>query len=192
MKATDNLITDHTTIERLLDCLDQAVVRLTEPSALEARHLLEATDFIEHFADQHHHYKEEHILFQALTDRGMPQQGSPVAVMLHEHDQARSYTRDLRAAAERMADGDESARTDAAQAATGYSQLLRQHIFKENNILFPLANQIISSDDVDAIDEEFEQFNQQAQQQDIRQTCLALLDDLEKVLKGSQETPNKL
>lgn len=183
MKTTDNLIDDHSNIERLLDCLDEAVNRLSQAGGVEAKHLLEATDFIEHFADGHHHYKEEHILFEALTDRGMPRQNSPVAVMLYEHDQARHYTRELRAAAERLAAGDDAAREDAAEAASGYSQLLRQHIFKENNILFPMANQIIAEDDYPVIDEALDRFVEQDQQQEIRRTCLALLDDLENILK---------
>ena len=54
---------------------------------------LDGVDFIRNYADRFHHAKEEDVLFEALVDNGMPQENSPVAAMLMEHDQGRSFVR---------------------------------------------------------------------------------------------------
>ena len=63
--------------------------------------------------------------------------------MLAEHVAARAFTRGMGAAAERLAAGDASSAYEVVANASGYVELLRQHIQKENSILFPLAGHII-------------------------------------------------
>lgn len=66
--------------------------------------------------------------------------------MLHEHELGRASVRQMAGALER---GEWSAFADAAEE---YVQLLRQHIFKENNVLFRMADGCLhAEDDADAV-----------------------------------------
>jgi hemerythrin-like domain-containing protein len=143
VKATEILMDEHRVIERVLGVLEIAARRAARGDPVRPDLFLEAADFIMNFADGSHHRKEEGVLFKVMVDAGMPLEGGPIAVMLSEHEQARAYTRSLREAAERWQQGDDLGRQQTAQAATSYAMLLRQHIAKEDRILFPMADQAI-------------------------------------------------
>lgn len=108
-------------------------------------------DFLREFADKCHHGKEEGLLFPALIEAGMPEQGGPVSVMLHEHEQGR----ELVAAMDRASTGVIDARA-FAQAAAAYVEHMRAHIAKENDVLFPMADRILGSAVLDRLNEDFE------------------------------------
>lgn len=156
MKPTDTLRAEHRVIERVLGAVEAAARRLDAGRALDAAFFVLASDFIRGFADGCHHRKEEGILFPALQAAGIPSEGGPIAVMLHEHDLGRQFTAVMRAAAEKLQAGDTSARDDVVRAATAYASLLRQHIAKEDNILFMMADRVLDADAQARIAEEFE------------------------------------
>jgi hemerythrin-like domain-containing protein len=105
---------------------------------------VDAADFIAGFADGCHHRKEEGVLFGAMVAAGMPQDGGPIAVMLEEHEQGRRYTRGLRDGVKRWQEGDAEGRRILVSNAKGYVALLRDHIMKEDDVLFPMAAQMIA------------------------------------------------
>ena len=110
---------------------------------MRAGFFLDAADLIKGFADGCHHKKEEGVLFEAMVGAGLPRQGGPIPVMLAEHEQGRAFTRGMRDAANRLAAGNGAPAADVVNDARGYAALLRQHMQKENGILFPLADQVI-------------------------------------------------
>ena len=143
MQATDILMQEHAVILRVIGALEIETERLAAGQDVRPGFFLDAADFIKGFADGCHHQKEEGVLFEAMVGAGLPRQGGPIPVMLAEHEQAASFTRGMRDAANRLAAGDASARTEVVINARGYAALLRQHIQKENGILFPMADQVI-------------------------------------------------
>ncbi len=156
MQATDTLSSDHRLIERVLAALDRAAERLERGEAVAPQFFLDAARFIQGFADGCHHGKEEGVLFPTMAANGLPTEGGPIAVMLHEHERGRAYTAGLREAAEQLAAGDASASAAVAANARAYASLLRQHIYKEDNILFPMASRVIPSDQHDDVMRRFE------------------------------------
>ncbi len=143
MKATDELKSEHRVIERVLASLETMARRLEAGESVRPQFFTDAADFIKGFADGCHHHKEEGVLFPALMGAGMPKEQGPIAVMLSEHEQGRTLARNMRAAAERLAEGEPSTAAAVAENARGYAALLRQHIFKEDNVLFNLAEQVL-------------------------------------------------
>ncbi len=127
----DELMQDHRIIEQVLSTLEQT----GSPHSLSFYE--QAIDFITNFADGHHHEKEENRLFPALAAEGMPTQGGPIACMLHEHEEGRAHVARMRQA---VAASDASA---AARAGASYAALLREHIAKEDNILFQMARDML-------------------------------------------------
>ena len=145
MKAdiTKTLVDEHRLILRMIALLEKNATRTLEGNYLNWQFYLDGIDFIRQYADCFHHAKEEDVLFKALVDNGMPKENSPVAAMLMEHDQGRSFVRAMESAVHEAQAG----RTDTYQAivdnALGYAALLRDHIGKEDDILYPLAERVI-------------------------------------------------
>lgn len=146
MQATALLKSEHEVIERVLDMLEQSVRRIQSDQPLPDGFAVWAVDFVRNFADGCHHAKEENVLFPLLERRGIPRVGGPIGCMLHEHELGRECVKRMAQAVDR---GEWNA---FAAAAADYAPLLRQHIFKENNVLFRLAEGCLSpEDDADAV-----------------------------------------
>jgi len=156
MKPTEILMQEHRLIEQVLDCLEDAAGRLEDGENVSPEFFLDAANFVAGFADRCHHQKEEDILFVAMVARGMSKDAGPVAVMLHEHEQGRRFTAGFRSAAEQMKTGDVEAAADVVRNVFDFVNLLREHIMKEDNVLFPMAEQVIPADDMQQMSEQFQ------------------------------------
>ena len=151
-KAIEELKHDHDAILSSLSILDAMVVRLGTAAAPTAEALRSYLGFLKEFADKCHHGKEEGILFPALTAAGLPSQGGPVGVMLQEHVEGRALIREMEKAAAGAVDA-----AAFSKAARGYAELLRAHISKENDVLFPMAERLLPAPQLEAIKGKFVQ-----------------------------------
>lgn len=143
MKAIDVLMDEHRVIERVLISLEAEADRLAHGETVRPGFFLDAADFASGFADKCHHQKEEGVLFPAMTTHGVPATGGAIEMMLDEHEAGRAYVRQLRNAAGQLASGDPDAVRQIIAAARGYAALLRDHIEKEDEVLFPMAAEMI-------------------------------------------------
>jgi hemerythrin-like domain-containing protein len=143
MEAIETLMSEHRTIEKVIDALTRFcdLVRRGVDGRTE---LTRFVRFIREYADGHHHAKEEGVLFEAMVQGGFPREGGPVGMMLHEHDVGRKHVAILAALAESTSPWTGEDREQLAAAANGYGQLLRDHILKEDSILYPMAEQRLS------------------------------------------------
>jgi hemerythrin-like domain-containing protein len=140
--VTDPILTlmgEHRVIEHMLDALDAWADRVDAGDTAARATLGCFVELIHDLADGQHHAKEEGVLFAAMADAGFPTQGGPIAVMLHEHEL-------LRRLAARMASAIDSWNPDATRAAREYAAILRQHILKEDRILYPMARQVLGGE----------------------------------------------
>ena len=158
MDAIETLMTEHRTIERVLDALVGFSEDAVRRTATEKEELGRFVTFVREFADAFHHGKEEDILFAAMVDHGFPRNGGPIAVMLHEHDQGRGLVRILRERAEQPAPWNDEDRKEIAEVSRGFADMLRGHIHKEDAILYPMAEQHLPSDALAAVGERCEAY----------------------------------
>lgn len=179
MKATEILMDEHRVIERVLAALEKAAGRL-ESGQMRPGFFLDAAEFIKGFADGCHHQKEEGVLFVAMIAHGVPDRGGPIGVMLDEHEQGRAFTRGMREAARKLEAGDGSARGAVIVNARGYVTLLRQHIYKEDNVLFPMADRVIPPETQARVAEDFERIEHEETGAGVQEKYLALAERLEK------------
>jgi hemerythrin-like domain-containing protein len=184
MQATDILMSEHRVIERMLATLEAGAARLEAGQPIRPGFFIQATDFVKGFADGCHHRKEEGVLFAAMVDAGLPREVGPVAVMLAEHEEGRAYTRGLRVAAQRLDAGDATARAEVIGNARGYAGLLRQHIQKEDGILFPMADQVIPRAAHGQVLDGFEHVEHEETGEGVHEKYLALADALEQEIQG--------
>ena len=155
--ATAVLRKEHEAILRMLDATE-TVARNLEDSAPVAPELLKGLlEFFQLFADRCHHGKEEDRLFPLLIQKGLPGEGGPIGVMLHEHAMGRSLIRHMAEATNAYAAGDQAAGRLWAEAADGYTGLLRAHIQKENNVLFVMAERLLSDEEQAQLARAFDQ-----------------------------------
>jgi hemerythrin-like domain-containing protein len=180
MQATQILMEEHRVIERVLTALQTAADRVSQGDEIRPAFFVNAALFIKNFSDGCHHRKEEGVLFIAMNDSGVPAQGGPIGVMLAEHEQGRLFTREMKDAAQKWEAGDLSARAAVVHNAFGYVALLRQHIHKEDNILFPMADRLIPPDRQEKVAADFEHIEHEETGEGIHEKYLALAEVLEK------------
>jgi len=93
-----------------------------------------------------HHKREEEILFPELNKRGVY---GPPAIMREEHNQMRPKKHELKALAEKTGEIDfEEFKKTLDRLVKFLIPILRDHIFKENNILYPTAVEVIEDEKV--------------------------------------------
>jgi hemerythrin-like domain-containing protein len=98
--------------------------------------------------------------------------------MLSDHEQGRMYTRNMKDA---QANNDLETLCDNACA---YSQTLKQHIFKEDNILYPMAENGLSDDDKISIGNEYQQIEEKLGKQAIWSEYEGKYSELESCLNN--------
>jgi len=145
MKAnvTQVLSDEHQLILRMIALVEKNTALMEAGRFRNWQFFLDAVDFIRNYADRFHHAKEEDVLFIELIENGMPEKQSPIEAMHMEHDQGRDYVRALEEAAQRALQGTPGQIPVIAANAKGYAELLRGHIDKEDNILYPLAERVL-------------------------------------------------
>ena len=180
MEATRILMEEHRVIERVLASLEAAANRLATGEPMRARFFVDAAEFVKGFADGCHHKKEEGVLFPAMEAAGVGRQGGPIGVMLAEHEEGRRLTRAMRAAAEKLHAGDASAKDAIVQNARDYVLLLRQHIMKEDRVIFPMADNVIQGEKQAGLAEAFERVEHEETGEGVHEKYLALAEALER------------
>lgn len=179
MKATDTLMEEHRIIERVLTALEKQARRLDAGETVRPSFFLDAADFVRDFADGCHHEKEEDNLFPAMAAHGFSPDSGPLAVMLADHEEGRRLTGAMRAAAERLEGGEPEAATEVVRNAIGYVAVLRQHIMKEDNVLFPMAEQALPEEQKEQLAEAFADLDADEASEGVRQKYVALAEKLE-------------
>ncbi len=180
MKATDILMEEHRVIERVLTALERATHRLSRGEEVYLRFFTGTTVFIKGFTDACHHKKEEVVLFPALVENGLPKDSGPVAVMLAEHEEGRRLAQGMRQATERFQAGDIRMRDTLVQNAKAYINLLRQHISKEDKVLFPMADKVIPAAQQEQVLSAFERYDLDENGEGIQEKFYGLAERLEK------------
>ena len=138
---------EHKVILRVIRVLRTLVARSGSGNGLEVESLEQCVGFFRYFADACHHAKEEDLLFPVLESRGVPNEGGPIGVMLYEHSVARVLTRQMGECLEAFTNGDADAEQQFRSNALQYSELLTNHIYKEDNILFNMGEHAMTDDD---------------------------------------------
>ena len=129
---------------------------LTPQSAIREKgteHLSKVLDFFDKDVGLHFH-REEEILFPAL-EKHLGVEKSPTRLLLEEHGEVwRWYTRLKKKLVELQGDGSEYSAAIPAEVqdiSSHIEHLLREHIEKENESLFPLAKSLLGEKELEEI-----------------------------------------
>jgi hemerythrin-like domain-containing protein len=138
VKCTEHLMQDHKIIRRALDIL-QSMTEGRKAETIDAADAMILLRFLRVFADEHHHMKEEGLLFPELM-RTSEAQGGPLRQLFFEHHQERSLVEGLEDALR------STKPIEFARFANRLISRIRDHIEKEDGILFPILEALLSKD----------------------------------------------
>lgn len=161
MDATEVLKEEHGGVKTMLGILGKVCDRLGSGEAVPPGDLDRILEFLKVFVDRCHHAKEEDFLFPALERAGIPKEGGPIGVMLAEHVAGREFIRGMGEAADGLKRGDREAAERFVANARGYAELLLQHIDKEDNILYPMADARLGEETHRKLAEDFERVEEE-------------------------------
>lgn len=156
MTPTEVLKHEHKIVLAVLDGAESEAQNIQATGAVDTEKVAKILDFLRTFVDRCHHAKEERELFPKLQERGMPGDTGPIAVMLHEHTLGRGEVAAIADALDGFTGGDAAAAAPLAAHLLGYAKLLREHIEKENNVLFVFADKILTPADQEDLLKAFE------------------------------------
>jgi hemerythrin-like domain-containing protein len=156
MTPTETLMHEHQIILMVLDGAEREARWMEDSGAVRAETVSEMLDFFRNFADRCHHSKEEKLLFVKMEERGMPVEGGPIGAMLYEHDQGRQLTKAMADALPLATSGDPAATAAVWQNLLAYVRFLRAHIHKEDHVLYPMADRLLTAEDQRGLMEAFD------------------------------------
>lgn len=140
------LMEEHVQIRARLDELESLAGRLAEGDG-DRDELLRSIGALGSalVGAEPHHQREESILFVELEARGVT---GPCGVMNAEHVEIRRLKHIVESEPSVLMGDPEASASRLVNAATALVSGLREHIHKENNVLYPMALGVIREDDV--------------------------------------------
>lgn len=153
MVPTEQLKTEHEGIKLMLKIPDKVC---SKPEEINHEHFAKMLEFLKVFVDKCHHGKEEDLLIPAMVEAGVPKDKGAIKFTLMEHVEGRGYVKGMSEAFDKLKNGDRQAPGKIDENAKNYITLLIKHIDKEDNILFPLADKVLSQAKQTELEEGFE------------------------------------
>ncbi|RUM44679.1 MAG: hypothetical protein DSY80_04150 [Desulfocapsa sp.] len=150
----DWLVAEHEMIERAMEVLKTNLGKVSS-GTFDKVQTGRAIDFLLEFGDKIHNIKEEKFLFPRMHERGVPVDGGPIGVMIMEHDMERNLLVKMQMGLDGLsaASGDDQA--SFVKEGLEYLTIRGEHIWKENDILYNMARQMLNDDDFAYLLDEF-------------------------------------
>ena len=141
-KEIEMLVEEHENILKIVEVLERKCDKTKDGKDIDKEFFRKVIDFIRNYADRFHHAKEEDILFEEFNKAA--EEGrvhcNPVEQMLHEHKLGRDFVKGME---EGVKENDSE---KVIEGARGYVSLIKEHIFKEDNILYPMIDEVLSKE----------------------------------------------
>lgn len=177
MRAIEILTDEHCIIVRVLACLERLAGEAEAAGKLEADPARDVVWFLRTYADAIHHGKEEDLLFPKMVDRGESAEDGPIALLREDHEVGRRSVREMASALDAAAAGDAAALARFVREARSFAAFLRDHAQKEDEVVFPLAAEILSEDDGWELLEGYARFEAERDPAD-HERCLRIASEL--------------
>lgn len=143
------LAEEHQNILKVIDIVLKECDKMERGSETDKAFFDKVILFIQKYADGYHHSKEEDILFKTMLRNLDNMHCNPIPVMLNEHDAGREYVKHM---IEALAQNNKE---ELIESARGYCYLLQDHIYKEDNILYPMAEQSLNEEQKKQVEDSY-------------------------------------
>ncbi len=159
MKPRGPLMHEHRLIEKMIEIIRQQIDKIKAEKKVDSAFIDTAVDFIRIYADKTHHGKEEEILFRECKKKSMSDEDAGfMNELVDEHKYGRKTVAELLEAKDSYIKGEDTLGVilDKLKALV---ELYPQHIEKEDNRFFPNSENYFSKDELDAMLDEFWDFD---------------------------------
>lgn len=148
---------EHFAVSAVLYSLRYLVRRIRDGEAEPDFVLLRAIlDYIVSYPDRWHHPKEDKFLFAAVRRRSS-EADVLLADLVKEHEDGHPLIEELKDLLIRFQQGQAAARTGFFEAAERYVEKEWQHMRKEEDLLLPIAERVLTAADWAEIDRAFQE-----------------------------------
>ncbi len=160
MESIDILKKEHQNILYFIEEVRRTCIEILDGKPLDVKLFYEYLEFGRYYADRHHHKKEEDILFYIMMEElGEIAEKLIRYGMLVEHDLGRLHLLELETALkEYEVNPSTELKLDILSLITGYGFLLKRHIDKEDNTIYPFAERMLNEESKDIINKESQLF----------------------------------
>ena len=160
MKPRGTMMIEHRLIEKMLDIVKKELDVIEKTKSVNPVFIDTVVDFIKIYADRTHHGKEEDILFRELEKKKMNAGDKKMMRdLVEEHITARKVVGELVEANRRYAGGDLSGLKIISEKLKFLIDFYPVHIRKEDMEFFPRTEKYFSSDELEAMLDEFWEFD---------------------------------
>lgn len=154
-KTLDIIRDEHRSIAAILHGMEYLVDRIRARKAkINPRVFRAMIYYLDTFSERMHHPKEDRFLFSALRNRG-GEAATAVADLEREHAAGGNALRRLEQCLVRYEEGGDREFQAFADAVAKFVREYRDHMHKEESIVFPMAERLLSAQDWQAIDRAF-------------------------------------
>ncbi|MCK4838224.1 MAG: DUF438 domain-containing protein [Desulfobulbaceae bacterium] len=183
----DFLIAEHEMIERAMAVLKTNLDKI-DSGNYDSLQMQRAVDFLLEFGDKIHNQKEEGFLFPLMQERGIPIEGGPLGVMLLEHDAERRLLQHMSTQVDTLATASREVIDKFKREGLEYLVIRAEHIWKENDILYPMARNVMKEGDGERMLTEFTKLNHETYGPNAWENFSGMVSEIE----GGQENRTKL
>jgi len=155
------LVAEHELIERSMAVLKSCAEQIELDEEINLVQLGRSIDFLLNFGDKIHNKKEEELVFPLMGERGIPVEGGPLGVMLMEHEAERTLLGKMSFALPGFAVLSYEEKIEFKEEALEYLKVRAEHIWKENDVLYPMGRQVFTEADNEALLESFDKINRE-------------------------------
>jgi hemerythrin-like domain-containing protein len=149
----EDLMREHGVLDRVLLIYEAAIARFAADEDFDPALISQSAKVIRDFIEDYHEKSEEEQVFYRFTKAN--RMVDLVAVLLRQHSVGRKVTDTiLRLAPTSRQDGDDRRKLVAAMQS--FIRMYRPHAAREDTDLFPRLRSLVSSNEYDAIAEQFE------------------------------------
>ena len=183
-RATQIMEAEHRNIETVVKALGDSALAIERGQRADVAMLATAVEFLRVYADKLHHGKEETLFFPMLVKRGVPSQGCPIGGLNHEHEKGRALVQALGEQTPAYAQGQPGAKEALLETLRGIRDLYQNHIWKEDAMVFPMADKVLTEADQKELSEKFAEVD--------RSISLEAVARLERFAKSLSQGPAAL
>jgi len=144
MLPTENLMHEHRTVIEILNIINIIAENIKQKKVFYPMDIEKIVDFLTGFWDKCHNEKEEKALYPELISSGVHIEDKSIDGISNEHSMGRIYIKEMSSSIVNCKMGNPFSGEKLADCLINYSNLLSNHIRKEEEVLFPIINQTLT------------------------------------------------
>ncbi|MCP4115850.1 MAG: hypothetical protein GY737_10680 [Desulfobacteraceae bacterium] len=182
MNITQTLVDEHVLILKGLEALRIARDKIERNRHPPKLFFEKAVPFFRNYADQYHHYKEEFLMFGFLARKKEGTLDLEIGALRHQHEKGRQFLTRLERSINGYGMENEIAVTTLLENLASFIAVLGRHIFREDNLFFPMVEQELSLDEKTTLFEQFQLEEQALRKKLPLANCFEQLEEMEKLV----------